>query len=967
MAAPKCRASDFVAGRAPILAKLHNRVGAWKYGCVGIEVLGPIMLVGSDRRVEIASMRVRTILAALVLQPNRVVPVDALIDAVWESAPPKTAHAQIRICVSELRKMFREVGLAAAIHTRPSGYRLDVADAAVDVLEFDRLVADAREQLAAGDPATAAATLRRADSLWRGSALTGVATTFASRAAQRLEDARVAAAEERIGLELALGRHEQVVLELRELIDLQPMREGLHQSLMLALYRSGRQAEALQAYQDVRRKLVDELGVEPGVGLRELHRAVLNRDPALDLDAVAIPGSEDRATPRQLPASIADFTGREANLAALRRCLADGQGREPFAVRIAAVSGPGGVGKSVLAIRAAHELADDFPDGQLYADLRAVSGDGPVMRTLDKFLRSLGVAGPGIPDDLDARSEMYRSRLAGRRVLVLLDDVTDEEQVRPLLPGAADCAVILTSRSRLTGLDGAQQIDVDLLDTDRSVEMLARMAGAARVGTDAMATRRLAKLCAGLPLALRISAARLTARPDWTVDRLVQRLDNESRRLDELAHHHLELRSTIAVSYQSLDPEAQRMFRRFTLVTAPDAPAWTAAALGDTRVEAATDVLDRLIDAQLVTAMAYEGDPESRYGFHDLVRIYATETMAGSEPRAERDGALRRLLGGWLAFADDAHRWIYGGDYTTIHGAAPRWRPPSNAATQSADPLAQLEHGDRRGLAAAVSQAAAAGLDELCWDLALTLIAIYEMKGYVDDWQETTRTAFEAAKSAGNRLGEAAMQFSLGMLHIHKIEYDKAFGPLVAAVAGFRTLDNAHGVGLALRGMAFVHRARGEVEAARRCGSEALDGLRAVGDPVGEAQVLRLLAQLEDEYGDPIRARTLIDQSLALMRDVGRPRGVAQALHISARIRARLGEFEIARATSREALQIVRELGDLVGAPYVLLSLGKIERQSGDPSAAADSFEQAADLAKSLGLTEIELEARAQLDGRLAD
>ncbi|WP_053204139.1 AfsR/SARP family transcriptional regulator [Jiangella muralis] len=930
---------------------------------MGINLLGPIELAGSELRVEVGPTRLRVVLVALALQVNRVVAVDELIDAVWESEPPTTARAQIRICISELRRMFQAAGLSAAIHTQPSGYLLDVASSGdVDALRFDGLVAGARGHVAAGDLDTAVATLRRADALWRGPVLTGVPTTFARQVALRLEDARLAAAEERIGLELELGHHEQVVGELRLLIDRHPLREGLHRELMLALYRSGRQGEALDAYQVVRRLLVEELGVEPGVELRELHRAVLERDPALDADATSIRPPADRGIPRLLPASIADFTGRETQLAALRRALVEVVPAEHFAVRIAAVSGPGGVGKSVLAIRAAHEVADHFPDGQLFADLRGAPGDGPAMRALDRFLRALGIAGTAIPDDPDERAEMYRSRLAGKRILVVLDDVADEEQARLLLPGRPGCGVMVVSRVRLAGLDGARQLDVDVLDIDGSVQLLARMTTAARVRADPVAARRLAELCAGLPLALRICAARLTARPDWTLDRLVQRLENESRRLDELAHRRLRVRSTIGISFQGLDPDAQRLFRRFALVTAPDAPAWAAAALCDASVERAVAVMDRLVDARLVTATGRQGDSDSRYRLHDVVRLYATEALAAAESDAERGAALDRLLGGWLAFADDAHRHVYGGDHTTIHGTAPRWRPPSGVMPWPGDPFPRLDQGERRGLVAAVNQAADTGLDELCWDLALTLITLYETKGYFDDWLETTRAGLGAVERTGNLLGLAAMRYSLGSLHVQRFQYDQAFEPLLQAVADFRVLGNRHGLGLALRNLTSVYRGRGEAETAVRCANEALELLRAVADPVAEAHVLVQLARLQSRSNDLAGARTLVDQALVLVREVGYRRGIAQGLDTSATIHTRAGDLELARSASLEALHLVREIDDDVGTPYVLLGLGKIEQQAGDTGLAVEHLRRAEILADGLGLAGIGNEARALLD-----
>lgn len=916
---------------------------------MGIRLLGPVELVAGDRRVEIRSTRLRVVLSVLALEVNRVVPVDRLVDAVWESSPPPTAVAQVRICVSELRKTMRDMGISAAVQTRPSGYLLDAPDDEVDAVAFERLVAAAREQVAQGGVAAAVATLRRADSLWSGPALTGVPASIARQAALRLDDARLAAAEERIGLELTLGRHQEMVDELRELADRHPLRESVRRTLMLALYRCGRQAEALEVYRAAREKLVTELGIEPGRELRELHRAVLVRDPSLDIEVAPDRGPMPAEKPRQLPAAIADFTGREDDLAALRRCLVADGVPAPFAPRVAAVSGPGGVGKSTLAIRAAHELSDEFPDGQLYADLRGARGDAAAMRVLDRFLRALGVAGAAVPEDQPERSELYRSRLADRRMLVLLDDVADERQVRMLLPGSPGCGVIVTSRTRLTALDGAQLTDVEVLDDGGTRELIARLAGPRRLESEPEATRRLMSLCAGLPLAVRICAARLKARPDWSIQHLAERLTDESRRLDELTHHGLEIRLTIGTSYRALDDEAQRLFRRFALVTAPDVPVWTTAALRGAESAGVADPLDSLVDAQLVTARAYEGESDSRYRFHDLVRVFATEALETDEPPAERDAALGRLLGGWLAFAEDAHRDEYGGDYTTLRGSATRWRP-AIGPTDGAAPIQRLER-ERRSLVAAVRQAADEGLDELAWDLALKLVTLFETKGFFDDWRHTTQLALAAAERAGNQTGEAAMHYSLGAMLLHQKRSDQAIPPLRRAIAGFQATDNRHGLGLAFRHLMTLYRLRGELAAARRYGAEARDLLRAVGDPIGEASTLGRLALVESEAGEAARASELVDETLALVRDVGYQRGVAQALHVSGTVYTQAGEYDRARKVLLDVLAIVHELDDVVGVPHVLLSLGKTEWLAGRPRAAGRHLRRSAELAERLGLT----------------
>ena len=923
-----------------------------------IRLLGPLELVAPDGSMELGSSRSRAVLAALALQANRVTTVDQLVDAVWDSAPPATARAQIRICISDLRRAFRDARIAAAIETRPSGYLLEIGPSELDTTEFDRLVAVARDQAASADCVRAVATLRTAEELWRGPALSGVSGPTVQAAAARLNDARLVATEERIRLELELGRHQSVIGELRALVEREPLRESLHRMLMLALYRAGRQAEALEVYQRTRSLLVEELGVEPGPELRDLHAAVLDRSPSLDLEApTAAPPA------RQLPASIADFTGREEELAALRQYLGDTRGQTSYGLRIVGLSGPGGVGKSTLAIRAAHELAGAFPDGQLYADVRATGGTDAAMATLDRFLRALGVPGPAIPQDRQARTELYRSRLAGRRMLVVLDDVTDEADVMPLLPGDAACGVIATSRTRLSGVPGAYLLDVHMLDVDRSVRLLSRLLGAARVATQRESTRELAEQCAGLPLALRISAARLAAHPHWQLTELVSRLRDETHRLDELAHRNLELRATIALSYQAIDDEARRLFRLFALTGTLDAPPWTAAALLDTDLATARHALDRLAAAQLITVVRYDDSRGLRYQFHSLVRVYAAERLADTEPPSERDAALGRLLSGWLALAEDAHRHEYGGDHTVIHGSAARWRPDVADPHVDAvsDPMGLLDR-ERAALVAAVGRAAAEGLDELCWDLALTLVTLFEVKGYIADWESTSTTALEVAERAGNRLGQAAMHYSLGSLHSEHRRLDRASQLLESAVQQFRTLGHGHGTGLALRNLAVVDRFRGDLPAARSHGQEALGLLRSAGDPVGEAHLLSRLALVEHEDGNLPAAQRLADESLELNQRTGYRRGVAQALYVSAMVQAQADDLVAARRTQEQVLDLVRELDDQVGTVYALLALGDIERRAGRPQRALEVLRQATDRARSLGQTFLVRRAEDALD-----
>jgi DNA-binding SARP family transcriptional activator len=554
---------------------------------LALRLLGPLALSVDGEERDLGGSRQRVVLAMLALNANRVVSIEQLIDAVWDSSPPTTSRAQIQICISGLRRVLGNTGDIVQIRTRAPGYLLEIPETNLDVTQFNNLVASARAHVESGRMSEAVATLRSALALWRGPALAGMYSELLSRGAAQLEDAKVAAIMERIRLDLTLGRHEEVVGELFSLVKEHPLRERLYEYLMLALYRSGRQAEALEACRQARTTLMDDLGIELGQSVRRLESAILNRDPELDIavtgtaatpKAPAPQVSEQQSmVPRSLPASIGDFTGRQAQVAEIKRVLGNDDSEDQavsYGVRIVSISGKGGVGKSTLALRAAHELRDDYPDGHLYGDLESANGEDRMRKVLARFLHALGVSGNLMPDDDEERGELYRSRVASKRMLVVLDGALDEDQVIPLLPAGPGCAVIVTSRAPLSGLPGAHQIGIDVFDVDRSLEMLNTIVGATRLQAEPEAAHELVNLCGGLPLAIRIAGARLASRPHWRIDVLVARLRNTVRRLDELSYRGLVLRSNIGLSYRTLSGTARCLFRRFALTSTTRTRSW---------------------------------------------------------------------------------------------------------------------------------------------------------------------------------------------------------------------------------------------------------------------------------------------------------------------------------------------------------------------------------------------------------
>ncbi|HWM02859.1 MAG TPA: BTAD domain-containing putative transcriptional regulator [Actinophytocola sp.] len=935
---------------------------------MALRLLGPLELSFNGSERDVGGTRQRVVLAMLALNANRLTPVEQLIDAVWDTAPPATARAQIQICISGLRRVLADGDGAIRIHTRSPGYLLEIPDTALDTAQFAALVTSARAHIDADRMSEAVATLRSALGLWRGAALAGMHSELVRREIAQLEDARLAAILERVRLDLALGRHEEVVGELGALVKQHPLRERLYEFLMLALYRSGRQAEALEVCRRARATLVEELGIELGQSVRRLETAILNRDPELEVSAptpvakpagAGAPGVQQSVVPRRLPASIADFTGREDHLEEIKRSLThDGEPANRYGMRIVAICGKGGVGKSTLAVRAAHELRDIYPDGHLYGDLEAsdkAAGDEDRVRgVLGRFLRALGVDGSAIPDDDEERADLYRSRMANKRVLVVLDGVSSEEQVMPLLPAGQGCAVLVTSRTRLSALPGAHLIDVDVLDVDNSLAMLTKIVGPERVEAERDAAVELVELCGGLPLAIRITGARLASRPHWSLDLLVTRLRDTGRRLDELTYRGLELRSNIGLSYQTLPDVAQTLFRRFAALGTADFPGWTAAALLDLNAYDAAEVVESLVEAQLLDTVQYPGE-RLRYRFHDLIRVFAEERLREEETETDRDAAVERLLGAWLGRAEQAHRKEYGGDYTTLHGSAPRWRA-DDEPDEIDDPIEWLE-AERRSLVSAVHLAADHGMHELCWDLALTLVTVFEVKGHVDDWRATSQRALIAAEQAGNERGRAAMLYSLGTMYGFQKRLAEAERCFEEANEIFERLNDVHGSALVLRNAATVDRLRDRDSAMLAKYETALTKMRTVGDQVGEAHILQHLAKVWIDEGDAERAYGLLDTALGYCRQVNYVRGEAQVLNRFADLHLFTNDVERAHQALNRVLLIVRDIGDNIGEAHALYRLGVVRQRTGRLDNAETTLQHALSLARRVGQRMVEGQA----------
>lgn len=905
-----------------------------------LRILGPLELTVGGRPADLGGVRQRVVLAMLAVQAGRVVSVEQLIDAIWDTAPPPTARAQIQICVSALRRLFAEAGHRDAIQTRPPGYVLRFAD--LDRARFEELVSAGNDHLAAGRVAEAAESLGAALELWRGPALADIQQELPRRSALVLDDARFAAHLAYLRAELMLGRHREIIGPVRALIGEHPLREEPYELLMTALHLSGRQADALATYREARAVLVEEVGVEPGPELRRLERAILKQQP------IDQPGQE---IPQQLQASVGDFTGRESELASIVSAL--GQ-RGRFSAPIVAVSGRGGVGKSTLAIRAGHELGTAYPDGQLFAELK----DRDTGEVLTRFLSALGVAGPAMPEDPEDRLKLYRSKVAGRRMLVVLDDADDERQVQPLVPGGRGCAVIVTSRTRLGALPGASFVELEEFPEQAALALLTRIVGADRVAAEREAAAELVTLCGGLPLALRIAGARLASRRHWRVGDLVSRLSDEARRLDEFVYHSLELRSTIGLTYHALDGRAQRLFRLCGLVQAPDFASWTAAALLGTGVGEAEELLDVLVESRLLDVVT--GGRAVRYRFHNLVRVYAVE-QAAADPADERQAALARMVGAWLTLADGACHMHGGSDDLTVHGDAERWWAGDVGPADVIGEPSTWWKEEREPLIAAIRQSAVLGMDEACWDLVLAATNLFEVSGHYVDWLALTELALEGTERAGNDVGTAAMHYSRGYCLLTQSRLVEAIPFLDRARELFASAGHEHGLALALHFSALIDRLRGDAGPMYPKYLAALRHFRALGRRVGEAIVLSDLGRFWTDQKEYERAEKTLGDALAIVREAGSERPEAQMLHRLADVYLATGRVDLAARALGQVLAHVRAVGDLIGEAYTLCSLGSVHRRQGDLERAETTLGRALILARQVNEAFVEGQVRYAL------
>jgi DNA-binding SARP family transcriptional activator/Tfp pilus assembly protein PilF len=885
----------------------------------------------------------RAVLAALLLSANKPVLLDDLAEALWGAELPRTARVTVANYVKRLRNAFGDGG-RDRIRTMPHGYLIEVRASELDIFRFEVITAAARSAARDGAWAQASERARSALSLWRGEPLGDVESeTLAQREVPRLVSLRLQALETRLEADLHLGRHADVIPELQHLADVYPLHENIHALLMLALYRSGRQAEAQAVYRHLRLVLTEDLGTEPGKDISKLHHQILTADPALALPAPQPePHGQLAVVPRELPAAVPHFRGRDRELSELTALAGSAT---PGTVVISAIGGTAGVGKTALALYWAHQVADSFPDGQLYVNLRGYDPEQPVAAAdvLAGFLRALGVSGADIPAEIAERAAKYRSLLAGRRTLVVLDNAGSAEQVRPLLPGSPGCVAVVTSRDSLAGLvarEGARRLDLDLLPLPDAVDLLRALIGA-RVDADPAAAAELAAQCARLPLALRVASELAAARPAVGLADLVSEMADTRRRLESLdasGDSRTRMRAVFSWSYDHLGADAARVLRLASLHPGSDFDRYAMAALADGTVEHADYVLGLLARANLIHRLGPD-----RYGMHDLLRAYARELAAVCDSEGERHAALTRLFDYYLYVASAAMDTLFPAErHRRPRTPAPATPAPRFTSTATARTWLDAERANLVAVAVRGWPAHATGLSA-------TLFRYLEAGGYFPEATSIFTHARAAARTIGDRAAEGSALLNLGLVSWWSGQQQLAADPFTEALACFAAAGDITGEARAHANLGMAAGNEGRLSEAAEHYGQALAVFRNAGDKTGEARALQNLGTIDMERGRLQEAAGRYRQALAIFRNAGDKTGEAYVLSQLGIIERRSRHPIQAIAYLDHALILFREGDNLTGQAYTLTALGDVHFLQGRHQEASAHHEQSLALCRKIG------------------
>ncbi|HET9380170.1 MAG TPA: BTAD domain-containing putative transcriptional regulator [Streptomyces sp.] len=909
-------------------------------------VLGPLQVRARDDAggaLPLGGPKPRAVLATLLLQPGAFVSLDVLTEVLWPGGAPRSAVANVRTYVRALRRALTAAGIPTdGLRTLPSGYALDVEPGDHDMLLFERHLDGARAARDRGDDDTALRGYDAALALWRGGVLQDLPSSVVwDPVLTRIEELRSLTVDECLQVRLRLGDYPPLVADLRARLAEDPLREDLWQMLVRALYGAGRVTEARTAYAEAERVLAAELGVAPGAPLRATGEEV-NGHVARRRTAPAVPVC-------QLPMDVPDFTGRDTEVAALEEALS-GAGRRPV---VAVVSGPPGSGKSTLVVHVAHRVRHMFPDGQLFVELGGMS-DRPreAADVLAEMLRGLGVIDNAMPAEPGERAALLRSRLAQRRVLIVLDDAAGGGQVRPLLPGTGGSAVLVSSRRRMPSLP-AQQCPLGVMRREEARALLGRIAGEDRIGVAGPDTDRVLTGCGSLPLAVRIAGARLANRPNWTVGALADFLHDERGRLDQLQTGELEVRASAELSYRHLPGHAATAFRAFGRLPDEAVPGWLVTIAmggpanpgpagrpdrprhpdGPHHPDSSDRMLETLVDEHLVEVTGTDPLGLQRYRMHDLLRIYARELAEADAPEVWRERNLA-AVDALIALARCANAAMPT-RFLGVLGEALPLPGPAAALTRAvrARPIEWFE-SERRVLVSAVESSLRLGDHGRAADLAVELAGFFDMRGYYGDWLRTHRLVLDAVPSPADARSAALLR-NLGQLHLYQDRYADALAAFTRSREMFAALGHRSGEAVAGLGTGSVHRVTGDLDAALTSFTRALAAARAAGDRHCEAVADNAIASVWLERGVPEAATPWLTHALALSRDVGDRHREAQVRRRIAVLHELRGEPLVARAELERALGIFDELTDTHCAAYVQQSIGELCLRQGDAGQAS--------------------------------
>ncbi|MFF4505789.1 BTAD domain-containing putative transcriptional regulator [Streptomyces sp. NPDC001401] len=945
---------------------------------------GPVEVLVREAPVDLGPPQRRAVLAALAVDAGRPVPVEVLIDRIWGADPPEGARRSLYAHVARIRRLAKRLedmgdGRLPVLR-RSGGYQLDLDPDRIDLHRFHRLAAQARD--GTQPDRTRAALLREALDLWRGEPFAGLPGSWPARMRETWRRQRVDAAVRLADIEIRGGDPAAFVGQLADLLDEYPLTEPLAEALMRALYAAGDSGAALRCYAQTRQRLVEELGTEPGRRLWELHQEILRERPlgherGHEHEHEAVPAlpaasatrppptapttphrapapartSVPYAAPAQLPLGVPGFTGRTDELARLDALLADAA-RRPAAVVVSALSGMGGVGKTALAVHWARKVRPAFPDGQLYVNLRGFDPGGAPLapdRAVRGFLDALGVPAARVPESLDAQVGLYRSLLSGRRVLVVLDNARDADQVRPLLPGAPGCLALVSSRSPLTGLaaaEGAHLLALDLLTAEECRELLAARLGVARVAAEAAAVDEIVVRCAGLPLALAVVAARAAARLAVPLAGFAEELRTAERILDPLdtGDPATAVRTVFHWSYRTLSPQASRLFRLLGLHPGPDADLTALAALAGTGVGRIRAPMAELTAAHLLIEHAPQ-----RYTCHDLLRAYALELVAEHDDEPTVQAATRRVLDHYLHTA-------YAADALLTRRRHPMTLAPAEPGAQPRQ-LADYDEAlawliaEQAILLSAVERPRP-GFDGYTWQFAATLTTFLERQA---NWQALTdvhTAALHAASHHEDLAGQAAGHRGLGLARFQLRDPQGARHHFTRALDLFRQLDNHAGQARTCQNLAKMAWAHGAPREALRHARRSLEHFLLAHDRGGQAVALNDIGWYLAELGELREALDHCRRALPLVQATGDLSGQAHTWDSLGYIHRHLGRHATAVECYDRALALFRKTGDRRSEAIGLTYLGDTHEEAGAPGPALDAFRRALDLFDELGLPE---------------